>query len=109
MAPKAGPLWAKALGINVEERAQVKHQSGKDDLTRGESVFSVSSADAYIEDEPTALEWFQSLLPSGHDLLRYLYNLFPFTHWILRYNMQWLAGDMVAGSLHPDVFVTTVC
>lgn len=38
-----------------------------------------------------------SVVPTGGQLLTYARNLFPFTHWIMRYNLQWLYGDLVAG------------
>ncbi|EOD48737.1 putative sulfate permease protein [Neofusicoccum parvum UCRNP2] len=82
---------AKILGIKLDERETA------DKLTRGESVFSVSSADNYVEEEPTVKEWFQSVTPSGHDLFNYVKGLFPFLHWIGHYNLQWLYGDLVAG------------
>ncbi|KAI9679909.1 MAG: Sulfate permease 2 [Caeruleum heppii] len=91
---KAGHFLAKPLGIKLDYRDEVGKTS---DLSRGESVFSVSSADQYVEQEPTVQEWIQKLTPSGRTMLRYLYDLFPFVHWITRYNLRWFSGDMVAG------------
>ncbi|KAF7510873.1 hypothetical protein GJ744_005703 [Endocarpon pusillum] len=85
---------AKFLRIKVHERDPY-YNSGS--TTRGESTYSVDTADTYVEGEPTTLEWFQETLPNGQSLLRYAHNLFPFTHWITRYNLQWLIGDLVAG------------
>ena len=90
---KLGHGIAKVLGIKLHYR----NPTGGDDLTRGESVYSVSSADAFVEPEPTAAEWFRDITPSGRGMLRWAYNLFPFVHWIGRYNGQWLFGDLVAG------------
>lgn len=90
---KIGHGLAKVLGIKLDYR----NETGAQKLTRGESVFSVDSSDSYIEEEPTAIEWIQSVIPSGQQWLRYFRNLFPFTHWIGRYNLIWLAGDLVAG------------
>lgn len=90
---KVGHGLAKALGIKLDYR----NETGASKITRGESVFSVDSSDSYLEEEPTALEWIQSIIPNGGQMLRYFRNLFPFTHWIMRYNTQWLAGDLVAG------------
>jgi solute carrier family 26 (sodium-independent sulfate anion transporter), member 11 len=89
---KVGHGLAKALRIRVNER-----QAQDDALTRGESTFSSGSGDTYVEEEPTALEWLQELIPERSFYFRYLRNLFPFTKWIMRYNLQWLAGDLVAG------------
>ncbi|KIX96590.1 uncharacterized protein Z520_07856 [Fonsecaea multimorphosa CBS 102226] len=89
---KVGHGLAKVLGINLDER-----QATKDAVTRGESTYSVSTADSYIEEEPRSIDWLRDLTPSGRDMLAYFRSLFPFTNWILRYNVQWLIGDLVAG------------
>ena len=97
MAPststKIGHGLAKVLGIKLQYRNPTS-QSG---LSRGESVFSVSTADTYVEEEPHTIEWIRDMLPTRLGSLQYVYNLFPFTHWITRYNGQWLFGDLVAG------------
>jgi sodium-independent sulfate anion transporter 11 len=67
-----------------------------DVVSRGESVFS-STDTLFVEDEPTVLEWFRSVTPSRRQVLAYPRQLFPFTEWIGRYNLQWLYGDLVAG------------
>ena len=89
---KIGHGLAKVLGIQLQYRDELGQ-----DLTRGESVFSVESADSFVEEEPRTIDWLRDTVPDGHDLLRYGRNLFPFTHWIGRYNVQWLVGDLVAG------------
>ncbi|KAI9720434.1 MAG: hypothetical protein M1812_002940 [Candelaria pacifica] len=90
---KIGQTLAKVLGIKL----QYRNELGQDGVTRGESLYSVSSADTFVEKEPTAADAIREATPSARDCLRYLYNLFPFTHWIGRYNVQWLYGDLVAG------------
>ncbi|WPH02372.1 Hypothetical protein R9X50_00523500 [Acrodontium crateriforme] len=90
---KIGHGLAKVLGIKLDYRDEV----GPNAITRGESVFSVESADSYVEQEPTSLEWIQSITPTSQDVWTYARGLFPFTHWIGRYNLQWLYGDLVAG------------
>jgi solute carrier family 26 (sodium-independent sulfate anion transporter), member 11 len=92
---KIGHFLAKVLGIKLNEL---------DDLTRGESVFSVQTVDSFIEREPTSGEWIRDRLPSAHDLVEYTRSLFPFTYWIGRYNLQWFLGDLVAGNSSPYVF-----
>ncbi|KAK5239302.1 hypothetical protein LTR16_012081, partial [Cryomyces antarcticus] len=82
------------LGIKLDYRNETGSEKK---ISRGESVFSVSSADTYLEEEPTAAEWIRDITPSGRDVLRYVSNLFPFTHWLGRYNAQWFVGDLVAG------------
>ena len=84
---------AKVLRIKLDDTSDRK----ADPVTRGESVFSLSSADTYVEDEPTVWEWFAQYKPTPRDAGLYVYNLFPFIHWIGRYNLQWLYGDLVAG------------
>lgn len=91
---KTGATLAKILGIKLDYR---NPQGGADPLSRGESLNSVSSADSFLEDEPTTWEWIKSITPNGQGLLRWAYHLFPFTHWIGHYNLQWLYGDLVAG------------
>lgn len=68
-----------------------------DQVTRGESGYSVSSGDTYVEGEPTVGEWIRHVTPTGAGIGRWVYSLFPFVHWITRYNLQWLYGDLVAG------------
>ncbi|KAI9835163.1 MAG: hypothetical protein M1819_002533 [Sarea resinae] len=92
-ATKIGHGLAKVLGIKL----QYRNELGKDAVSRGESVFSISTADTYVEEEPTSEEWLRDTLPSPQALLHYLYSLFPFTHWIGRYNLTWLVGDLIAG------------
>ncbi len=90
---KIGHGLAKILGINVDAK-----RPELDDITQGESVFFVSGADTYVEQEPTVWEWIQHILPTGPGLLRWSVSLFPFTRWITRYNTQWLYGDLIAGA-----------
>jgi hypothetical protein len=95
-ATKIGHGLAKGLGIKLDYRDETGTGNAAK-LSRGESVFSVMSADSYDEEEPTTGEWFASVWPSKADAWTYVKNLFPFTHWIMHYNLQWLYGDLVAG------------
>lgn len=92
-ASKAGHGLAKVLGIKL----QYRNPTGQQDLTRGESVFSASTADTFVEREPTTREWISDVLPTSRTFINWSYHLFPFIHWIDRYNVQWLIGDLVAG------------
>ena len=90
------------LGHGIAKVLQIKRNYrdplGLDDpVTRGESTFSAGTADTYVEDEPTTVEWLTDLVPSPQQLNAYFWSLFPFTHWIMSYNVQWLIGDLVAG------------
>jgi len=91
-ASKVGRALAKGLGIRLNYRNELN-----DEIRRGESVFSTTTADTYVEEEPTTLEWVHGILPSGHELVQYTRSLFPFLDWMGSYNLQWLAGDLVAG------------
>jgi len=98
---RVGHHLAKALGIKLDYR----NETGQPRITRGESVFSIESADSYVEDEPTSAEWIRSITPSGRDVWSYFRSLFPFTTWITKYNSQWFFGDLIAGrsySYAPD-------
>jgi hypothetical protein len=57
-----------------------------------------SSHLCYNETEPTILKWIKSIKPSGAQTVDYITSLFPFSRWIFSYNLQWLAGDLVAGN-----------
>ena len=92
-ATKIGHSLAKVLGIKL----QYRNPTGEDHVTRGESAFSVSTADTYVEEEPSSLDWIRQVTPTGQTLKNWVYHLFPFTHWIGRYNTTWLIADLVAG------------
>ena len=92
MSTKVGHGIAKVLRLRLNER-----QAQDDALTRGESTYSASTGDTYVEEEPRSIEWLEELVPTGREVGQYFINLFPFTKWILRYNVQWLIGDLVAG------------
>ena len=89
---KIGHGLAKVLGIKIHER-----EAQEAALTRGESTYSLDTADTYVEEEPRTIDWLHELVPTPQDCANYVRNLFPFTKWILRYNVQWLLGDLVAG------------
>lgn len=93
MASKVGSGLAKVLGIKL----QYRNPTGQPDISRGESIYSASTADTFVEQEPTTREWLGEVLPSGRTFVNWVYHLFPFVHWIDRYNVQWLTGDLVAG------------
>ena len=103
---KIGHGLAKILGIDLHYR----NETGSDKVTRGESAFTIESADTYVEQEPTAIEWLHEVTPTGQDIVTYIVHLFPFLQWITRYNVQWLLGDLVAGwfSLLAFLGATTV-
>ncbi|KAK5989511.1 Sulfate permease 2 [Cladobotryum mycophilum] len=84
MAPSdAKARLAKAFGFETEDRDS--------------DIPSITNADPFVEHEPTVREFLEEVTPSLRDIGRYLYNLFPFIHWIGKYNLTWLTGDLIAG------------
>ncbi|RFU81692.1 sulfate permease 2 [Trichoderma arundinaceum] len=83
MAAAAKERLAKAFGFNSEDRDS--------------DIPSISNADPFIEREPTVAEFLEEIRPSLHDIGRYFYNLFPFLHWVGKYNFTWFIGDLIAG------------
>ncbi|PNY28327.1 Sulfate permease 2 [Tolypocladium capitatum] len=81
------------LGIDVDERYSRLPQ----DLdSRARRV--LDPADVYLEDEPSVVEWLKELAPTSAGARRYVKALFPAASWIRRYNIRWLAGDIIAGT-----------
>ncbi|PHH75003.1 hypothetical protein CDD82_4634 [Ophiocordyceps australis] len=92
-AQKAGHALARVLGIQLAD----SRLDNKDDLTRGESIVSTATSDTFVEGLPTTSQWLHHQVPSREDAAKYAKSLFPFLSWITHYNLQWLAGDVVAG------------
>ncbi|KND90233.1 Sulfate permease 2 [Tolypocladium ophioglossoides CBS 100239] len=93
LSTKAGHSLAKVLGIKLED----PDKGHQDDVTRGESILSMQTSDSFVEGPPTTAEWLHGQVPSGGAVAEYARSLFPFLSWIGHYNLQWLAGDVVAG------------
>jgi sodium-independent sulfate anion transporter 11 len=93
LATKVGHGLAKVLGIKLSS------SDTGEEVTRGESVFSVTTADTFVEEIPTSKEWLLELLPERREVKQYFVNLLPFLKWITRYNSTWFLGDTVAGEL----------
>ncbi|KAG8405927.1 hypothetical protein J3459_020110 [Metarhizium acridum] len=91
----------QVLGINVTERYTAM-PADVDEQARD----ILDSADIYVEDEPSVAEWFKELAPSRRGAIEYITSLFPSASWIQRYNIRWLAGDMVAGMSSPGIIAT---
>lgn len=92
-AAAAGHGLAKVLGIKLEDQ----NSSSQDDVTRGESIMSRQTSHSFFESVPTSSEWLHEQVPSRQEVAAYGRSLFPFLTWIPHYNLQWLAGDLVAG------------
>ncbi|KAH6608784.1 sulfate permease 2 [Trichoderma cornu-damae] len=93
---KVGLALARVLGIKLEDEAESAYRY-EEPLKRGESVFSIQSSDSFIDGPPTTSEWLHQQLPSQDEARGYVKSLFPFISWLPHYNLQWLAGDVVAG------------
>ncbi|PHH67436.1 hypothetical protein CDD81_48 [Ophiocordyceps australis] len=75
------------------------HDSHDDDVP------SICNTEVFVEREPTIAEFFAELVPSAGNVGRYVYNLFPFVHWITKYNWTWFVGDVIAGTTVGAVVV----
>lgn len=84
---------ANILGIKLDEQKK----GPQSDTTSGASITSIQSSGSFYETEPTSTEWLKEQIPSKKELGAYGASLFPFSTWISHYNLQWLAGDLVAG------------
>ena len=86
--------------MNAISKAVRKLKVPKDDspLPQLDKIkYGTGSVDSYLEQDPSVAEWFRDTIPTQHQVLQYLISLFPFSRWIFSYNLQWLAGDVVAG------------
>lgn len=93
---KIGRVFAKGVGIDTEYRARNEPA----DTVRAAAT-SVDSVEPYYEEEVEVGEWLREILiPSKGGVTRYFKSLFPFWSWIFHYNLTWLLGDVIAGTLH---------
>ncbi|CAI7569000.1 unnamed protein product [Penicillium bialowiezense] len=87
ISTRVGHAIAKVLRIDLGPVPPGSEETDQGD----ETVYS------YFEHEPTAADWFRGHTPTVPQVRRYVWNIFPFLHWIGHYNVQWLIGDLVAG------------
>ena len=88
--------------MSSDKKSRVAKVFGIDDSRPEEPVPTIANADPYAETDPTVAEWARELTPTIRDVGRYFYNLFPFIHWIGKYNLTWFLGDFIAGMLPPS-------
>ncbi|KAK3942131.1 sulfate permease [Diplogelasinospora grovesii] len=88
---QVGHFLAKALGIKLQNKEPY------DEVTRGESIFSIQTAETFVEEPPRTIDCFLEFTPTWRQLGAYLLSLFPFLSWIGHYNLTWFLGDLVAG------------
>lgn len=99
MGTKIGHGLAKFFNIKLQS-----NDPYVDEVTRDGSVLSNGSAyatDTFVEEPVTVGDYLRETTPNGKEILTYISSLFPFTHWIGRYNWIWFAGDLVAGQWIP--------
>lgn len=93
---KVGHALAKVFNIKLQP-----NDPYQDEVTRGESSYSGATGhhgtDTFNEEPVHVSDYFKTITPSRSATFNYVYSLFPFLHWIGRYNLIWLAGDLVAG------------
>lgn len=70
---------------------------GYDSDDHDDDVPSITNADLFIEHEPTVGEFLAEITPTADGVVRYIGSLFPFVHWIGKYNLVWFLGDLIAG------------
>lgn len=61
----------------------------------------------FLEEDPSVAEWFRDLVPSSEDVAEYVRELFPSARWLRRYNVHWLAGDVISGISIGSVMVSS--
>lgn len=86
ISTRVGHAIAKVLGIDLGPPSP--------ELERDES-----NTYSYFEHHPTCGDWLTDITPTPPQIRGYIWNMFPFLHWIGSYNTQWLIGDLVAGTL----------
>ncbi|KAF5582609.1 family sulfate permease [Fusarium pseudocircinatum] len=84
---------ANILGIKLEDQKQDLQA----EIPSSSSIASEQRHNSFYETEPTSSEWIKRQIPSKEEVVAYANSLFPFAAWISHYNMQWFAGDLVAG------------
>lgn len=87
-AAKLGRILAESLGIQVEDSDL---EIDEDGITRPRA------SDSFIEGPPTTAEWLHNQVPTRDEMASYASSLLPCLSWVGRYNLQWLASDMLAG------------
>lgn len=91
MTSGVGHKVARLLGIQLQPKDPYHHVNDP----RETAHFNTDQT--FVEESPRVDDFFLKLVPSGPQVWRYLVSLFPFLSWIGYYNLQWLAGDLVAG------------
>ncbi|OTA70608.1 sulfate permease [Hypoxylon sp. EC38] len=90
---KIGHGFAWFFNLNLDPYGQ--HEAERTDSR--DASQSHPNVEPYDEKNPTAADWLISVTPTPRGIFNYFYRLFPFLHWITRYNLVWFVGDLIAG------------
>ncbi|KAI1416179.1 sulfate permease [Hypoxylon sp. FL1857] len=90
---KIGHGFAWFFNLNLDPYGQ--REAERTDSTNASQ--SHPNVEPYDEKNPTAADWIISVTPTPRGVFHYFYRLFPFLHWITRYNLVWFVGDLIAG------------
>ena len=90
---RAAHLVAETLGIDVNAR----YAREPPDLDRRAQRI-LDPGEIYAEEEPGVADFFREQVPDRAATAYYVRSLFPSAHWLRRYCLDWLAGDIVAGT-----------
>ncbi|KAI0842468.1 sulfate permease [Hypoxylon sp. FL0890] len=90
---KIGHGFAWFFNLNLDPYGQREAER----VNSRDASQSHPNVEPYDEKNPTAADWLISVTPTPRGVFHYFYRLFPFLHWITRYNLVWLVGDLIAG------------
>jgi sodium-independent sulfate anion transporter 11 len=74
-----------------------QHREHKTRRAAQDQWFLENHGNQHVDPEPTVGEWLRSLAPTKRDCVQYIDESFPFSKWILNYNISWFTGDLIAG------------
>ncbi|KAI2627426.1 sulfate permease [Hypomontagnella submonticulosa] len=86
-----GFAWFFNLNLDPYGQREAERNDSRD------ASQSHPDVEPYEERDPTAADWLVSVVPTPRAIIHYFYRLFPFLHWITRYNLTWFIGDLIAG------------
>lgn len=84
---------ASKLGHSIAKVLQIDLQTPQSNGGNG----PLKIEDTYVEEDPTVGEWMREHSPTAKGAWGFFVGLFPFIHWIGKYNKIWFAGDLIAG------------
>lgn len=88
------------VGANPASRRNPAQQAAHTASKAWKAVIGYNDTEANRLGVPyvSSYDWLRDLVQSpGSRAVDYLDSIFPFTKWILSYNLQWFIGDLIAG------------